>query len=213
MRSAEVLIVDYGLGNLFNIQAAIESFGGEAIVSDDSKEIKNAKRLIVPGVGAFIDAMNGLHDRDLVKPIQDFAASGKPVLGVCLGAQLLLSQSEEWGLHEGLGIVEGRVVKFRPPLPGVRYKIPHIGWNTMKASGASPILKGVKSNNENEFYMYFIHSYIMNLKDEGAVIASTEYGRDRFCSAFQANNVYGFQPHPERSGEAGLQVYKNFLDL
>lgn len=209
----DILLVDYGLGNLFNIQAAFASLGANVTISSRGEDIARAKRIIVPGVGAYADGMKGLHERSLIEPLRDFAKSGRPMLGICLGMQLLLSQSEEWGHHDGLDIVKGRVVRLRDPLPGVSFKVPHIGWNTMTVTRREAILGGVTEKLEDELFMYFIHSYYVVLDDDRASLATTDYGRDRFCSAFQAGKIVGFQAHPERSGAAGLQVFRNFLAL
>ena len=211
--SDSVLIVDYGLGNLFNIQSAFEALGASVKISGKAEDLLSAKRILVPGVGAFADAMKGLHERGLSQPLKEIASTGRPMLGVCLGMQLLLSHSEEWGHHEGLNLVKGRVLRLKEPLPGLNYKIPHIGWNSMKLVNKSSVLDGVATKLGDEFFMYFIHSYYVALENASEVLATTEYGRDTFCSAFQSKNIIGFQPHPERSGEAGLQVYKNFLAL
>lgn len=216
MLSPKVAIVDYGVGNLFNVQRALESIGANAAISSDSAEILGAERLVVPGVGAFAEGMKGLQERGLAGPIREFAASGRPILGICLGAQLMLTHSEEHGTHAGLDLVKGLVVALRQPVSGgEQYKIPQIGWNSLRlpdyASGSlwdNTILRGLTG----EPSVYFLHTYITTLHDPRASIAVTEYGHDRFCSVFQSKNISGIQPHPERSGQVGLQILKNFLE-
>ncbi|MCO5141920.1 MAG: imidazole glycerol phosphate synthase subunit HisH [Oligoflexia bacterium] len=211
--SKSILIVDYGLGNLFNIEAAFSSVGCSVKVSSNHKDIVSADRVVIPGVGSFADGIKGLHEMRLIDPLREFVLLEKPLLGICLGMQLLLSESEEWGVHQGLGFVEGRVVSLKQPLPGVLYKIPHIGWNKMKVRQENKILKDVFLSQEQDFFMYFLHSYYADLEDTSLVMTETEYGRDTFCSSFQKNNIFGFQPHPERSGEVGLKIFQNFLKV
>ena len=217
MSKEKVVIVDYGLGNLYNVQRALSFVGASPTISSSPADILAADRLLIPGVGAFAEGMKGLQDRKLIEPINEVAAKGKPILGICLGAQLLLTQGEEHGLHAGLGLIGGTVVHMRPAAAGgEKYKLPHIGWNSLKIPDFAAsnfwdqsILKGL----QNESFMYFLHSYILTLRDQKSALAITEYGHDRFCSVFQSKKIVGFQPHPERSGEMGLQIFRNFLEL
>ena len=216
MPNSKVAIVDYGIGNLFNVQRALELLGADAVISSKPADILAAERVVIPGVGAFAEGMKGLHERGLVGPIREFAGSGRPILGICLGAQLMLTHSEEHGTHEGLDLLKGIVVALREPAPGgENYKIPQIGWNSLNlpdyASSSlwdKTILRGIPEESE----VYFLHTYINNLHDSRASIAVTEYGHDRFCSVFQSKNISGIQPHPERSGEVGLRILRNFLE-
>ena len=204
----QVAVVDYGLGNLFNIQIALQSIDIRSKVVDKSDHIKVADRLLLPGVGAYQDGMKGLSERGLTEPIRDFVKSGKPVLGICLGMQLLFSESSEFGRCEGLNIVSGKITSLTKAKDNTEFKIPHMGWNTLKIA-QSPLFVGF----EKEVYTYFLHSYFAIPDDKRCVIATTQYGYDEFCSAFQSENVVGFQPHLERSGPAGLQILDNFFKM
>lgn len=222
MTEIKVAILDYGLGNLFSIAHACERVGLRSVVTCSSQEIESADAVILPGVGAFGDAMTSLRSLGLVDVIKNVAGSGKPLMGICLGMQLLMSESHEFGVHEGLGIIEGSVAKFDAPKDGDRrLKVPQVGWNTIhKASadeytkqkdhalerwGASP-LAGL----EDEEYMYFVHSYYVKPSDESVAMSYTRYGDVEFCSSLGTGNVFGCQYHPERSGAQGLRIYENF---
>jgi glutamine amidotransferase len=210
----DVAIVDHSLGNLMSVLQASRSVGLDAKITSDASEILGARSLVIPGVGAFGDAMQELDRLGLVDPIRTFAGSGRPVLGVCLGLQLFLDESEEFGRCEGLGLARGRVVRFRSTdAEGRRVKIPQVGWNTVEESTAGAwsgtVLDGLASGT----YMYFVHSYHIESADPAAVIASTSYGGVTYCSALQVGNVWGVQFHPERSGPAGLDVYRNLKTM
>lgn len=213
MSHSKTVIVDYGLGNLFSIRNAIAHLGGEVEFSADPEVVRNADRVVLPGVGAFGEGMTQLTKRDLVPAISDFVSTGRPLIGICLGMQLLMSESEELGLHQGLGLVQGRVVQFTLPANnGDRYKVPHIGWNRMERvldGNCGSILNDVP----DDFFMYFVHSYYVTLDDTSDCLTVTDYGQDRFCSSLQHDNVIGFQGHPERSGEMGLSILTSFLAL
>ncbi len=213
MSKSSLLIVDYGLGNLFNIQAAFESLGCSSVISGRPEDIIKAERIIIPGVGSFADGMKGLQQRELAPAIKDATKKGTPILGICLGMQLMLTESEEWGSHQGLDLLTGRVVPLKMPKVGDTYKIPHIGWNTLEITKSSKLFEKVSLNNSKEFFMYFLHSFYAKLQDQSAVAAETQYGSDRFCSSFQKDNLFGFQPHPERSGPNGLQIFQNFMKV
>ena len=208
-----IAIIDYNLGNLFSVYHACTTLGYKAKITNDKKEISEADFLILPGVGAFGDAMNTLHQLDLVSPILDFINSGKPFLGVCLGLQLLFSESEEFGAHKGLNIIEGTVKKF-PDRDENRnlIKVPQIQWNQIlcsnEANWKSSPLRECKSGD----YMYFVHSYYVKPASEEAVVSSTEYVGITYCSSSIRNNVFASQFHPEKSGEHGLDIYKCFLN-
>ena len=204
---AKVAIVDYGLGNLFSIQNACRSQGLCSEVTADRHTIEAADALILPGVGAFGDAMRTLHQLDLVRPIQDFAASGRPVLGVCLGIQLLLSESQEFGKHKGLGLIPGEVVSLQQ-LTKREMRIPHVGWNRLIATERgwqNTYLAGA----EEPDYFYFVHSFVVLPAQPQVILTRTTYLDVSFCSSLQAGNLFACQFHPEKSGPAGLRIYKN----
>ena len=216
MSSPSVVVVDYGLGNLFSVQRALEKVGaGNISISSDKDVVQNADRLLLPGVGAFGDGMEGLRSRGLVPVIKDFASSGRPVLGVCLGMQLIMSESEEFGRHLGLDLLPGKVRRLQPgdepPL-----KIPHIGWNTLhapdwRADGPRKWNESLLGGNPLGSSMYFVHSYAVVPDDVSMTVAVTRYGTAEYCSVIEDGNVTGAQFHPELSGEAGLQIYRNFV--
>jgi len=206
-----IVIIDYGMGNLRNVQKAFEHIGVWAHVSSRAQDLAQADALVLPGVGAFGDAMVHLTQGGLVGPIRQSVSEGKPFLGICLGLQLLFDESEEMGTHRGLGILPGRVVRFVPGL-----KVPHIGWNQLqfvahRAGGdaarrsPSPLLDGIPDGS----YAYFVHSYHAVAEDPACILATTDYGI-AFASVVQQGNVFGAQPHPEKSQEVGLRLLRNF---
>ncbi len=194
-------IVDYGVGNLSSIKNALDTLGYENQIVDNEKDLLASNGLILPGVGAYKDAMISLKESGLLKSVVDYADSGKPLLGICLGLQLLFERSFEDGEHEGLGILPGDIVKFDDNL-----KVPHMGWNSLVFHKDDKIMKYVK---EDEF-VYFVHSYYLNnMKD---VIAYSEYGV-KVPAVVGRENVYGMQFHPEKSGETGMNILKAFGEL
>jgi glutamine amidotransferase len=197
-----IAIINYGLGNLHSVRKAVEYVGGQSIVTDDPTKIAEASKIILPGVGAFGEGMHGLEERGLIAPLKIAAAAGKPFLGICLGMQLLFEESEEKGLHSGLGLIPGKVLSFEEP--GV--KIPQIGWNQLDQQRTSHLLAGV----ENGAYVYFNHSYYCLPYERETVLASTDYGL-QFASVVHAENVYGVQFHPEKSQRIGLKILGNFV--
>lgn len=205
-----VTLVDYELNNLFSVCRALEQMGARVVVAQSPRDILGAERLILPGVGSFKDGMDRLRRHGLVPAIREYAASGRPLLGLCLGMQLLTEQGEEFGLHEGLGIVRGRVVKFPSTTAA---KIPHIGWSSLlPGPGGEPgwkesILDGVVPGAD----VYFVHSYFLEPLDDTEVLAVTEYGGVRFVSVLAGGCVYGCQFHPEKSGPTGLRIIENFV--
>ncbi|MCF6157097.1 MAG: imidazole glycerol phosphate synthase subunit HisH [wastewater metagenome] len=206
-----IVIVDYGMGNLHSVKKGFQRFGFTVKVTDSPAEIKKADKLVLPGVGAFQDAMNGLRQRGLIGPIMDWIQSGKPFLGICLGLQLLFSRSYEDGVHEGLGIIPGKVIQF--DFSGVErnteLKIPHMGWNQISFQKKDiPLLKNVPDN----AYMYFVHSYYVCPENENVIATQTEYGI-RFTSMIWYKNIFATQFHPEKSQQNGLAILKNFGDL
>lgn len=205
----KVAIIDYGMGNLFSVQKACTHLNIQTIVTQDNTTLMDADAVILPGVGAFADAMQNLKELDLVGPIKDFAASGKPFMGVCLGLQLLFEESTEFGTNKGLGLVAGDVTRFQNP--GNSPKVPQIGWNTIEAGNVSWNSSPLKSNTTGEF-MYFVHSYFVRPAENAAILTQTEYANTKYCSSIQINNIFATQFHPEKSGEAGLKIYENWFN-
>jgi glutamine amidotransferase len=202
-----IAIVDYNMGNLRSVHNACEKIGTKADIVSDPDKLKNYDKLILPGVGAFGDAMIHLKESNLDSSIKEFANSGKPLIGICLGMQLLFDKGEEFGEHKGLSLIEGKVVKFDKNRFKTPLKIPHMGWNDMIVQSPSPLFKELPSS----FYLYFVHSFHA-LCDDKYAIGKTLYGYE-FVSAVQKENIFGFQPHPEKSHENGLKILKNFTEL
>lgn len=198
-------IINYEMGNLRSVQKALEKVGHDAVVTDDPAQIAAADKLVLPGVGAFADAIAALREKRLVEPIQQAIADGRPFLGVCLGMQLLFDVSHEDGEHQGLGVVPGRVVKFDVPR---ELKVPHMGWNQAAFAKPTRLFSGVQDN----AYFYFVHSYYVVPEDEGVVAARCDYGSP-FCAAIERDNLFATQFHPEKSQADGLRVLKNFAEL
>jgi len=197
-------IVDYNMGNLASVKNAFEKINAKAEIVRDADKLKDYDKLIFPGVGAFGDAMEHLRETNLDVAMKEFVKSGKYVLGVCLGMQLLFEKSYEFGEHKGLGLIKGEVVKFNKK--SHTHKIPHMGWNKMFFTKKSPLFEGL-----DEPYLYFVHSYHV-VCDEEYVIGKTIYGYE-FVSAVNIDNIFGFQPHPEKSHNAGLKVLENFVKI
>jgi glutamine amidotransferase len=200
-------IIDYGMGNLRSVGKAVERLGGSVYVGSDPGKLKRSDKLILPGVGAFGDAMRELKKRGLIPVIQEAVNQKKPFLGVCLGLQLLFEKSEESPGVKGLGIWKGTVKRFRPK-SGVDFKIPQMGWNQVAWIKPSRIAKGVKSKS----YFYFVHSYFAKPKDKSLVIGNTDYSA-RFPSVLANGTTFAVQFHPEKSQNAGLKILKNFIRL
>lgn len=197
-----ITIVDYGMGNLRSVQKAFEKLGLAAQISTSPAEIASAAKLVLPGVGAFRDAIAELRRQNLVDPIKAHLAAGRPFLGICLGLQLLFDVSYEDGEWEGLGVIPGEVVRFTDQ-PGL--KIPHMGWNQLQPAGKSPLLAGIPA----DAYFYFVHSYYVAPRDAGVIAARTEHGAP-FVSMISRGNMFATQFHPEKSQRAGLQLLRNF---
>lgn len=215
-----IVIVDYGMGNLRSVQKALERIGHPAEVSSRPEDVGRADRLVVPGVGAFGDAMSALRERNLVEPIREFAASGRPFLGICLGLQVLFEESEEVAeapvdveakrggpLPQGLGLLAGRVVRFSRDVVEQGHKVPHMGWNAVEVVGDPPLLAGMPKEG---VYFYFAHSYHADPAAGGVVAARTDYG-GYFASAVADGNLMATQFHPEKSQAAGLRLLENFV--
>ena len=202
-----IAIVDYGVGNLYSLYSSFKCIGADVVVTSDEKEIRAADKILLPGVGAFEDAANKLRASGLDKVICDEVKNGKPLLGICLGMQMLFERSFEFGEHEGLGLINGSIRPIADVIPR-ELKIPHIGWNALEFCGdKNPIFKYI---NEGDC-VYFVHSYY-GADCEDSVIAKTEYGA-LLTAAVAKGNVYGMQFHPEKSGEVGLKILKAFCEI
>jgi glutamine amidotransferase len=200
-----IAIIDYQMGNLRSVQKGFEKVGHQATITSDPAVLARADKVVLPGVGAFADAMAELKRRDLVEPIRQAVESGKPFLGVCLGLQLLFDVGYENGRHEGLGIVPGEVVRFELPS---EYKVPHMGWNQLSILQPSPLLAGLESG----VYCYFVHSYYVVPQDRAVIAAETSYSQP-FCAAIWRDNLFATQFHPEKSQRDGLRMLKNFAEM
>jgi len=205
-----IAVIDYDMGNLRSVQKAFEKIGRPAVVSRDPKIIHNASHIVLPGVGAFPDAMKNLERFRLIDPIVKGIEQGKPFLGLCLGLQLLFTEGEEFGIHRGLDIVKGRVVRFPISNNGTKTKlsIPHMGWNTIQMKSPSPLFKDVP----NGSYFYFVHSYYVVPEDNRWISTTTEYGLE-FASSLWKDNIFACQFHPEKSQEQGLKLLKRFAEM
>jgi glutamine amidotransferase len=200
-----IAIIDYQMGNLRSVQKGFEKVGHEAVVTDDPAVLERAEKIVLPGVGAFQDAIAQLRRRDLVEPIRAGIEAGKPFLGICLGLQLLFDVSYEDGEHEGLGIVPGEVVRFDVPS---EFKVPHMGWNQARIARRPPILEGIDEGT----HFYFVHSYYVVPRDEDVVAVEVDYHRP-FCAMIWRDNLFATQFHPEKSQADGLRILKNFAEL
>jgi len=197
-----IKIIDYGMGNLKSVDKAFKKLGYQVEVVTDSRNLEDATGVVLPGVGAFKDAMNNLKEAGFIKPLTKLIKEGRPFLGICLGLQLLFSSSQEFGTTEGLDIISGQVKKFPADLG---YKIPHIGWNNIKQKKDIELY----TNIEDESYQYFVHSYYVVPDDKEVIATTTDYGIE-FVSSIAKDNIYAVQFHPEKSSEVGLQILDNF---
>ena len=213
--SKRVVIVDYGIGNLFSVTRAFQSRGAEVTLTTDGRHIEGAERVVLPGVGAFEDGMKGLRQRGQIEPIKRYIASGRPFLGICVGMQLLLEVGEEFGEHAGLGVIPGRV----KPIPatgtdGTPHRVPHIGWNALvppphRPEWSATVLEGLAESPA----VYFVHSFAPVPAEERHRLADCLYDGQRISAVVRSGNVYGCQFHPEKSGPVGLRIVENFLRL
>lgn len=205
-----IVIVDYGMGNLRSVQKGFEKVGFDARVTDDPAVVAQADKLVLPGVGAFRDCKDQLEKGGFVEPILRHVEAGRPFLGICLGLQLLFTESEEFGHHKGLNIIPGRVVRFQGDMhcQGELLKVPHMGWNQIDIRKPAPVFKGLEGGES----VYFVHSYYVVPEDESVVAATADYGRP-FCAAVWRDNVMATQFHPEKSQRVGLRILKNFGEL
>ncbi|KAB2839316.1 imidazole glycerol phosphate synthase subunit HisH [bacterium] len=199
-----IAILDYDMGNLRSVSKAVEHVGGKCAVTRDPKRAAQADKLILPGVGAFKDCMANLESYGLIEPIREFIASGRPFLGICLGMQLLMDESEEGGRHKGLGILPGKVLRFSPELG---LKVPHMGWNRLKLKGKPRLLEGMEGD-----YVYFVHSYYVAPEKKKAIAATADYGLE-FAASLESDNIFATQFHPEKSQKVGLGLLKRFVKL
>jgi imidazole glycerol-phosphate synthase subunit HisH len=200
---SKVVIIDYGMGNLRNVQKAFEKIGFAARLTRSKNEIGRASAIVLPGVGAFKDCMENLEKRGLIEPLLRSIEKGKPYLGICLGLQILFSESEEFGSHKGLNLIKGKVVRF---VPDPEHKVPHMGWNTIEKKKEVPMLQGVESGD----FFYFVHSYYV-IPDQAQWVSSlTTYGKP-FVSSIWKENLFATQFHPEKSQQKGLMVLENFV--
>lgn len=200
-----IAIIDYQMGNLRSVQKALENVGHQAVITSDHRELAAADKLVLPGVGAFEDAMTELRRRELVEPIREAIEQGKPFLGICLGLQLLFDVGYEGGRFDGLGILAGEVVRFDLPR---EYKVPHMGWNQARIVRRSPVLEGIPDGT----HFYFVHSYYVVPRQPELVSIEADYGVP-FCAAVWRDNLFATQFHPEKSQEHGLRLLKNFAEL
>jgi glutamine amidotransferase len=201
----KIVIIDYGMGNLRNVQKGFEKVGFDAKLTRNKREIGGASAIVLPGVGAFKDCMENLERYGLIDPLLRSVEKGKPYLGICLGLQILFSESEEFGACKGLDLIKGRVVKFRPD---PEHKVPHMGWNTIEKVKEVPMLQGVESGD----FFYFVHSYYVIPEEKQWTSTVTSYGNP-FASSIWKKNLFATQFHPEKSQKKGLRILENFVKL
>jgi len=201
--TSKIVIIDYGMGNLRNVQKGFEKIGFEATLTRNKKEIGKASGIVLPGVGAFKDCMENLEKYGLIDPLLRSIEKGKPYLGICLGLQILFSKSEEFGSHKGLDLIRGNVVKFKPD---PEHKVPHMGWNTIEKEREVPMLQGVEDGD----FFYFVHSYFVVPEEAQVISTFTTYGNP-FVSSISKENLFATQFHPEKSQQKGLRLLENFV--
>lgn len=205
-----IAIIDYGMGNLRSVQKGFERVGCDAVVTADPKVVLEADKIVLPGVGAFPDCMRNLEEGGFIEPLIRVIREGRPFLGICLGLQLLFTESEEFGIHRGLNVIPGRVIRFPEGMAesGEALKVPHMGWNQLAVKRRPPAFEGI----EEGANVYFVHSYYVAPEDEGVVATTTTYGIE-FCSSIWRDNIVATQFHPEKSQEKGLKILKNFGEM
>lgn len=207
---SKIVVIDYGVNNLSSVRRALIAAGADPIITDSAKETLKAEKLVLPGIGAFKAGMDSLREKKLIEPIIERVGNGVPILGICLGMQLLMDSSEEFGLHQGLGLIPGEV-KLLHPKDTYKFKIPHIGWNSLlrgKIDWKGSILEDIKNGEA----AYFVHSYGVYPTRKEDWLAETEYGGEIFCSVVSHGNIEATQFHPEKSGEVGQRILKSFID-
>lgn len=218
-RQVDVAIIDYGLGNLYSVQQACKSVGMKARITSNPFDLFNVDLVILPGVGAYGDAMAALHRLNLVEPLQKIAKSDRWLMGICLGMQLLMSESHEFGVHKGLDIIPGKVISL-PKLESIKasdgsvrsLKVPQVGWNQIWRGGTSWDNSPLSGLADGE-YMYFVHSYYVEPENQTIITSTTKYGQVEFSSSLQYNSVFACQFHPERSSMQGINVYENIAKI
>jgi imidazole glycerol-phosphate synthase subunit HisH len=205
-----IAIIDYGMGNLRSVQKGFEKVGARAVVTADPRTLLEAEKVVLPGVGAFRDCMTNLEQAGFVEPLLRMIAEGRPFLGICLGLQLLFTESEEFGSHKGLNVIPGRVLRFPEGMrdAGEELKVPHMGWNQINFKKQSQVFEGIDDGSN----VYFVHSYYVKPDDDAIIAAETEYGIE-FCSAIWKDNIVATQFHPEKSQDVGLRILKNFSEI
>lgn len=208
-----VAIVDYGMGNLFSVQQACRAAGLDAVLTMSPAEVRAADGVVLPGTGAFEGAIRTLREHGLVAAIQSVASAGRPLVGVCLGMQLMMEESQEFGRHEGLGLFKGTVVPFLPrSADGHQWKIPQVGWNRVTLQRHAPAGQWETGGLRDGDFMYFVHSFYVEPTDASTVVATARYGGETFCASLRRDNILTWQFHPERSASRGLALYQTFAD-
>lgn len=207
--TSKIIIIDYQLGNLFSVKQACEAIGLSPLISSSKVDIKNADALILPGVGAFIEAMKNLKDLDLIDIIKEKVNSGTPLFGICLGLQLLFSESEEFGSQIGLNLIKGSIKRFPNEINGKKINVPHISWNSIYKYENEWIKTPLNHLTENDF-MYFVHSYYVLPTNKECILTLTNYDGIEFCSSVNYKNIFATQFHPEKSAAKGILVYENW---
>ena len=205
-----IAIIDYGMGNLRSVQKGFEKIGSEAVITDDPQVVLQAERVVLPGVGAFRDCMHNLEQGGFVEPILKIISDGRPFLGICVGMQLLFTDSVEFGLYSGLNVIPGHVLRFpdQMTVAGEKLKVPQMGWNQLSFKRRPPAFERIEEGSN----VYFVHSYYVKPDDSGVVATTTDYGIE-FCSSVWKDNIVATQFHPEKSQEIGLKILKNFAEL
>jgi glutamine amidotransferase len=214
MNAIKVTVVDYGIGNLYSVRRAFETCGAAVALTSQPSEIAVAERLVLPGVGAFADGMSGLRERNLIQPILAYAATGKPLMGICLGMQMLAGMSEEFGEHEGLGLIGGRVLPVPPAdAEGRPHKIPHIGWSALSPSQGAAWRSTILDDTPPGTSVYLVHSFHLVPDNPRHLLADCFYNGQRVTASVRFDNIYGVQFHPEKSGPAGQRMLRAFMQL
>ena len=205
-----IAIIDYGMGNLRSVQKGFERVGCEAVVTADPKVVLEAEKVVLPGVGAFPDCMRNLEQGGFIEPLLRVIREGRPFLGICLGLQLLFTESEEFGVHKGLDVIPGRVARFPEGMTeqGEALKVPHMGWNQLAVKRRPSVFEGIEEGTN----VYFVHSYYVAPEDQGVIATTTTYGIE-FCSSIWKDNIVATQFHPEKSQQKGLTILKNFGEM